>query len=41
LGYEPPPLLGIEEHDDEEESRDNEAVDVKKVPASGDPDGAP
>ena len=35
LGNEPPPLLGIKEHDDEEDARDDEAVDVEKVPATG------
>jgi hypothetical protein len=39
LGYEPPPLLAIEEHDDKEESRDNEAVDVEKVPTPSQTNG--
>ena len=41
LGNEPPPLLGIEQHDDEEETREDEAVNVEKVPRAGDADGMP
>jgi hypothetical protein len=32
LGNEPPPLFRIEEHDDEEDTRNDEAVDVEKMP---------
>src|SRR6185312_12876281 len=30
--HDPPPLLGIEEHDDEENTSDNKAVHVDEVP---------
>ncbi len=41
LWNEPPPLLRIEEHDDEEDARDDEPVDVEKMPRAGDADGMP
>ena len=40
-GHDPPPLLGIEEHDDEENARDDEAVNVDEVPNPRNADGVP
>ena len=38
-GHNPPPLLGIEEHDGEHNARDDEAVNVDEVPDPRNPNG--
>ncbi len=41
LRNQPPPLLRIEEHKDEEDARDDKPVNVEKVPRAGNADGMP
>ena len=40
-GHNPPPLLGIEQHDDEHNARDDEPVNVDEVPDPRNPNSVP
>ena len=41
IANQPPPLLRIEEHNDEEDARDDKPVNVEKVPRAGNAYGMP